>query len=138
MNVLGFDYGSRCIGVALGNRITRTARALDVVRNTDGGVDWASCDNLVSNWQPDTLVVGLPLTLEGGEQKASRAARAFAATLEQRYRLPVFFVDERNTSQEAARRFAMRRVAGMAKKKHAEAIDALAAEIITESWLAQA
>jgi putative Holliday junction resolvase len=137
VNVLGFDYGGRCIGVALGNRITRTARALEVLRNGDGGVDWVACDALVASWQPDTLVVGLPLTLEGGEQKASRAARAFAAALEQHYRLPVVFADERNTSQEAARRFAARRAAGLAKKKHAEAIDALAAEIITESWLAQ-
>lgn len=136
MNVLGFDYGSRAIGVALGNRLTRTARPLEVLRNGDGGPDWSACDALVQRWQPDTLVVGLPLTLDGGEQKASRAARAFAAALEQRYRLPVRFADERNSSQEAARRFAARRAAGLAKKKHAENIDALAAEVITESWLA--
>jgi putative Holliday junction resolvase len=137
VNVLGFDYGSRRIGVALGNRITRTARPLEVLHNGDGGADWVTCDALVASWRPDTLVVGLPLTLEGGEQKASRAARAFAAVLEQRYRLPVVLADERNTSQEAARRFAARRAAGLAKKKHAESIDAVAAEVITESWLAQ-
>jgi putative Holliday junction resolvase len=136
MNILGFDYGSRAIGVALGNRITRGARPLAVLRNGDGGPDWSACDELVKSWQPDTLVVGLPLTLEGAEQRASRAARAFAGELEQRYRLPVQLSDERSTSQEAARRFAARRAAGSAKRKHAEAIDAVAAEVIIESWLA--
>jgi len=136
MNILGFDYGSRAIGVALGNRITRGARPLAVLRNGEDGPDWTACDALVKSWQPDTLVVGLPLTLDGAEQRASRAARAFAGELEQRYRLPVQLSDERSTSQEAARRFASRRAAGTAKRKHAEAIDAVAAEVIIESWLA--
>jgi putative Holliday junction resolvase len=76
------------------------------------------------------------LTLEGGEQAASRGARAFAAQLESRYGVSVSFADERATSQEAARRFASRRAAGLAKRKHAEAIDAVAAEVILESWFA--
>ena len=136
MNVLGFDYGRRAIGVALGNRLTGTARALAVLRNGEGGPEWNDCDALVKAWQPETLVVGLPLTLDGGEQAASRGARAFAEALTQRYGIAVAFADERSTSQEAARRFAARRAAGLAKRKHAEAIDAVAAEVILESWLA--
>lgn len=136
MNVLGFDYGSRTIGVALGNRLTRGARPLQVLRNGEGGPDWPACDALVAAWQPDTLVVGLPLTLTGDEQTASRGARAFAAALAERYGLPVALADERSSSKEAARRFATRRAAGLARRKHAAAIDAVAAEVITESWLA--
>ena len=131
-NVLAFDYGTRLIGVAVGNRISASARALDSVRNGD----WDRLDAIVAEWQPDRFVVGLPLALDGGEQAMSRAARAFARMLEKRYTRPVHLVDERYTSNEAARRFADQRARGSAKRKDAAAIDALAAAVILESWLA--
>jgi putative holliday junction resolvase len=136
VNVLGFDYGSRLIGVALGNRLTGTARPLGVVTNGGGGPDWERIDRWIREWQPEALVVGLPLTLDGQEQPASRGARAFAAALAKRATAPLHLVDERRSSIEAARRFAQRRAAGVAKKKHAADIDAVAAEVITETWLA--
>lgn len=135
--VLGFDYGSRLIGTAVGNRLTRSARPLGVISNRNGAPDWTALDALVAQWQPGALVVGLPLTLDGAEQVASRAARVFAATLEQRYGLTAHLVDERLSSLEAGHRFAERRAAGTARRKHAAKIDAVAAEIITETWLAQ-
>jgi putative Holliday junction resolvase len=131
----GFDYGSRLIGVAVGNRLTESARGLAAIANRDGRPDWAQLDGLRQSWLPDTLVVGLPLTLEGQEQPASRAARHFANQLAERYRLPVVMVDERHTSQEAARRFAQARAAGLKRKRDAQQIDAEAAAIILESWL---
>lgn len=137
MNVLGFDYGSRLIGVAVGNRLTGTARPLGTVGNGGNGPAWERIDAWIREWQPEALVVGLPLTLEGEEQKASRAARAFANALAKRCSAPLHLVDERRSSIEAARRFAQRRAAGLAKKKHAADIDAVAAEVITETWLAQ-
>ncbi|MGB3270557.1 MAG: Holliday junction resolvase RuvX, partial [Rhodanobacter sp.] len=100
--VLGFDVGSRLTGVAIGNHFTATARALDVVAMRDGQPDWSRLDALQREWQPDTLVVGLPLTLDGAEQAASRRARNFASQLGQRYGLPVQLVDERHSSREAA------------------------------------
>lgn len=136
MNVLGFDYGSRLIGVALGNRLTRAARPLGVVANGGSGPDWDRIDRWIREWQPEALVVGLPLTLDGEEQPASRGARAFAVALARRCTAPLHLVDERRSSIEAARRFAQRRAAGVAKKKHAADIDAVAAEVITETWLA--
>jgi putative Holliday junction resolvase len=136
MNVLGFDYGSRLIGVALGNRLTATARPLGVVANGGNGPDWERIDGWLREWQPEALLVGLPLTLDGEEQPASRGARAFANALAKRSALPLHLVDERRSSIEAARRFAQRRAAGLAKKKHAADIDAVAAEVITETWLA--
>ncbi len=131
-NVLAFDYGTRLIGVAVGNRISASARALGSVRNGD----WSRLDAVVAEWQPDRFVVGLPLALDGGEQAMSRAAREFARMLEKRYTRPVHLVDERYTSNEAARRFADQRARGSAKRKDAVAIDALAAAVILESWLA--
>ncbi|MGB3460683.1 MAG: Holliday junction resolvase RuvX [Rhodanobacter lindaniclasticus] len=136
--VLGFDVGSRLTGVAIGNRLTATARALDVVAMRDGQPDWNRLDALQREWQPDTVVVGLPLTLEGTEQPASRRARAFASQLGQRYGLPVQLVDERHSSREAAQRFAAGRAAGLRRRRDAAGIDAEAAAVILERWLADA
>ena len=135
--VLGFDVGSRLTGVAIGNRLTATARALAVVAVRDDQPDWERLDTLHREWQPDTLVVGLPLTLDGAEQPASRRARAFAGKLTERYRLPVMFVDERHSSREAAERFAAGRAAGLRRRREAAAIDAEAAAVILERWLAE-
>lgn len=136
--VFGFDVGSRLTGVAIGNTFTASARALAVLAVHDDEPDWNRLDALHREWRPDTLVVGLPLTLDGAEQAASRRARRFAATLQQRYGLPVVLVDERHSSQEAARRFAASRAAGLRRRRDAATIDAEAAAVILERWLAGA
>jgi len=133
--VFGFDVGSRLTGVAIGNTFTASARALATVAVHADGPDWNRLDSLQREWQPDTLVVGLPLTLDGAEQAASRRARAFAGQLQQRYGLPVVLVDERHSSQEAARRFAHARAAGLKRRRNAADIDAEAAAVILERWL---
>jgi putative Holliday junction resolvase len=133
--VIGFDYGARRIGVALGNRISGSARALDVVGNGAGGPDWKRIETLIREWRPDAVLVGLPLTLDSGEQSNSHAARAFAAEMQTRHRLPAIMVDERLSSREAAHRFAARRASGTAKRKDAAGLDAVAAEVIVEQWL---
>ena len=133
--VLGFDYGARRIGVASGNRISQSAQPLPIVMVHAGNPDWARIDNLLGEWRPEALVVGLPLTLDGGEQKISKAARAFANALGQRSGLPVHLMDERHTSQEAARRFAGQRASGHARRRDAANLDSLAAVVILETWL---
>jgi putative Holliday junction resolvase len=135
-SVLGFDYGTRLIGVAVGNRLSG-ARALTTIGHGEQP-DWRKLDALIREWRPARLIVGLPLRIDGGEQAMSRAARGFASQLEQRYGLDVRLVDERLTSNEAARRFAGQRAAGTARRKHAETIDAIAAEVILENWFASA
>lgn len=132
---LGFDVGARLTGVAVGNRITGSARALATVAMRDGAPDWPALDALRAQWLPDALVVGLPLALDGAEQPASRRARRFAAGLHARYGLPVALVDERHSSQEAARRFADARAAGLRRRRDAVLIDAEAAAVILERWL---
>ncbi len=134
--VFGFDFGSRLLGVAVGNRFTASARGLAAIPVRDGDPDWSKLDALRQEWQPDTLVVGLPLTLDGAEQPASRGARRFAEKLVQRYGLPVNLTDERHSSQEAAQRFAHARAAGLKKRRDAATIDAEAAAVILERWLA--
>lgn len=136
--IIGFDFGARRIGVAVGNLLSRSARALEVVANGEAGPDWTRLDALLREWRPDCVLVGLPLMLDDSEQRNSRAARTFADQLGQRYRIPVILVDERHSSQEAAQRFAALRASGRAKRKHAAALDALAAEIIVERWIERA
>lgn len=135
-SVIGFDYGARRIGVAVGNRLSG-ARGLQVVANGANGPEWPRIDTLLRDWRPQCLLVGLPLTLDGGEQGNSRAARDFAAILQQRYGLSIHLVDERLTSHDAARRFAERRADGRARRKHAANLDADAAALIVETWLSQ-
>jgi putative Holliday junction resolvase len=133
--VLGFDVGTRLTGVAVGNYLTATARPLTTVNVREGKPDWDRIDNLMTDWQPEALVVGLPLQMDGSEQAMSRVARHFAKCLEKRYVLPVYLSDERNSSQEAARRFAAARAAGLRRRRDAVDIDAHAAAVILESWL---
>lgn len=133
-SALAFDVGMRLIGTAVGHRVSASTRALSTIANGD----WARLDALVAEWRPEHLVVGLPLALDGSEQSMTRTARAFAAALGARYARRVHLVDERYTSGEAARRFAAQRASGTARRKDAAAIDALAAQIILEAWLAEA
>lgn len=130
---LGFDVGTRRIGIATGNRISGSASALAVVVATDDAD--AQVDALIAQWRPDALVVGLPLDLDGGEQPISRRARTFAQCLKQRHDLPVYLVDERYSSREAGSRFAAQRAMGGARRKHAVSLDAIAATVILENWL---
>lgn len=134
--VLGFDVGARRTGVAVGNTISATARAIAVLQNqANGQPDWSGFDRLVREWAPQLLIVGEPLTLDGEEQAATRRAREFARTLVKRYSLPVSLVDERSSSKEADRRFAEARRNGSARRSGAELLDAMAAQIIVERWL---
>lgn len=134
--VLGFDVGSRRIGVAVGNALGAGARAVAVVDVRDGGPDWAAIDRVQRDWRPDGFVVGDPLTLDGEDQPARKRAHAFARQLRERYRLPVVLVDERSSSVEAARRFAHERAEGRKRRRDAEALDAMAAAVIIERWFA--
>lgn len=128
--LMAFDYGTRRIGVAVGERSTGTARPLATVANRASGPDWGRIERLMAQWQPARLLVGLPLDLEGNEQPMTRAARRFARRLAGRYGLPVTEVDERLTTREAWQR----RTDPGGPAPRAE-VDAVAAALILETWL---
>lgn len=133
--VLGFDVGQRRIGVALGHTVTRQARRLTVITVGLAGPAWSQIDQLSHQWGPQGLIVGDPLTGEGFDQPARRRAWAFARQLRQRYGVSVGLVDERSSSQEAARCFAQARAQGHARQRDSVGLDAAAAAIIVERWL---
>jgi putative Holliday junction resolvase len=122
--LLGFDYGTRRIGVAVGQTLTGTATPLATVRVLNGRPDWSHINVLIRQWQPQALVVGLPLQMDGGTQQVTGKAEKFARQLRGRHRLPVYFADERLTTREARLR-----VSGNAD------LDCVAAQVILESWL---
>ena len=134
--VLGFDVGARRIGVAVGSAFGHGARAIAVVDVHHEQPDWPAIDRLQREWRPDGFVVGDPMTLDGGDQPIRRFAHAFATELRGRYRLPVVLVDERASSIEAAQRFAVDRAEGRRKRRDAAVLDAVAAAVIVERWLA--
>jgi putative holliday junction resolvase len=134
--VLGFDVGARRIGVAVGSAFGHGARPLTVVDVRAHGPDWPAIDRLHKEWRPDGFVVGDPMTLDGGDQPIRQFAHAFAGQLQARYSLPVVLVDERASSIEAAQRFAADRAQGRRRRRDADALDAVAAAVIIERWLA--
>jgi len=133
--VLGFDVGMRRIGVAVGSALSLGARAVAVVDVHDHIIDWPAIDRLHREWRPAGMIVGDPMTLDGGDQPIRRHAYKFARALAARYQLPVLMVDERSSSVEAAHRFAGERATGQRRRRDAVNLDAAAAAIIIERWL---
>lgn len=127
--LLGFDFGTKRIGVAVGQELTRSARALETLKSRDGGPDWAGISRLIEQWQPAALVLGLPLNLDGSDHEITRLARRFGNRLRGRYNLPVYTIDERLSSAEAEALLAQQ---GCFDK---EAVDKVAAQVILQSWL---
>ena len=131
--VLGFDFGTRRIGVASAQAITGTASPLAPVPARDGIPDWARLDALLAEWKPEALVVGLPLNMDDTESELSRLARKFARRMVARYQLPVFMCDER-LSSHSARGLLMD--VQQTRKGRLPSLDSTAAVLIAEAWLA--
>ena len=125
--VLGFDFGTKKIGIAVGQVITGTANPLTTLRYVKEKPDWQGIETIIQQWQPTDLVVGLPIDTDESETEISRRARRFARQLEGRFHLSVHLADERYTSAGA------RSLSGKVKK--IEELDALAAKLILETWL---
>lgn len=132
--ILAFDFGIRRIGVAVGQAVTDSASPLGVVPNRASGPDWAAIDALVSEWRPNRLVVGMPLTVEGERTPFATQIDAFVGALA-RYERPVDTVDERYSSQEATATLTARRAAGTRGRVRKADIDRGAAVLIAERWL---
>jgi putative Holliday junction resolvase len=130
---LGFDFGGKFIGVAVGSTHTGMAQALDTVRVSAGRApDWDHIDRLVAQWRPQALVVGLPLNMDGSDQPMTHASRAFGERLRSRYNLPVHMVDERLTTRVAKDVLYAAGVAGTRQKR---SLDKVAAQTILQAFL---
>lgn len=132
MNYLGFDFGKRFIGLAVGQTITNTAKPLGVAMNHRAGPEWHVIHRYIQSWKPAGLIVGIPTHMNGSEQWITQCARDFANSLRERYDIPVHEVDERLSSVEA--RQALFDEGGYRALKK-EVVDAMAAKFILETWL---
>ncbi len=131
--ILAFDFGTRRIGVAVGNELLHSARELTPLPARDGIPDWNVVTRLIEEWQPDLFVVGLPLNMDGTESLRSTRARKFGNRLHGRYGKPCEMVDERGSTQEAKR---IAHTAGHRGNYREESVDGIAAVLILEGWFA--
>jgi putative Holliday junction resolvase len=131
---MGFDFGMKNIGVAVGQKLTGTASALVALKARDGIPDWQLIENLIQQWQPQQLVVGLPLNMDGTEQQMTASARKFGNRLNNRFNIPVAWQDERLTTFEAVSSMGLKNKFQSAKRSD---VDRMSAQIILQSWLDQ-
>lgn len=128
---LGFDFGMKYIGVAVGQEITASASVLGSVKATDGIPHWPNIEKYFHEWQPDFIIVGLPLNMDGTEQQVTAAARKFGNRLHSRLGLPVEFQDERLTTVDAKAQLFER---GGYRNLKKDKVDAQSAVLIIESY----
>jgi putative Holliday junction resolvase len=121
---IGIDWGEKRIGLAVGQSLTASARGLAVVKAKQGIPDWIEVKKWLAKYQPEALVLGLPLLLDGKEQPLTDRVREFAAVLSATIPLPVYWVEEQLSSAEAAERC-----------DDPAMLDAEAAAVILETWL---
>ena len=135
VTILAFDFGLRRIGVAVGQSVTGSASPVAVVANRESGVDHDAIAELIREWRPGQLVVGMPTHADGSDSDLRRPVLDFIDELK-RYGLPIAAVDERYTSIEAERTLKEARVAGTRGRVSKADIDSAAAVLIAERYLA--
>jgi len=131
MTLLAFDFGTKSIGVAIGQQLTGTARPLAALKAQDGTPDWNKIEALLKEWEPDRVVVGLPLNMDGSEQPLTARARKFANRIHGRFGVQVDLHDERLSTVEARAELFER---GGFRALSKGSVDSLSAVIILESW----
>jgi len=129
--VLGFDFGTKRIGVASGQSLTQSTTELPPIKASDGTPNWQQLDALLNEWQPQALVVGIPLNMDNSISEMSRRARRFANRIQDRYQLPCFIIDERLSTLEAKEIHYAR---GGSNNFREESVDGIAAQLILQSW----
>lgn len=130
--ILAFDFGTASIGVAVGQTVSGTATELPPLKARDGIPNPDALQKILNDWQPDLLVVGLPLNMDGSDSELARRAKKFGNRLRESVKVPVEWMDER-LSTFAAKGEAMERGQTLDFKKNP--VDSIAARLILESWM---
>jgi putative Holliday junction resolvase len=134
--IVAFDFGLRRIGVAVGQTVTASANPVAAVAMSDAGPDWPAIENILDDWQPSRLIVGMPSHADGRPSDLEQDIDRFIAELD-RFDLPVERMDERYSSREAGELLKSDRAAGLRGRIRKEDIDSVAAALIAERWLAR-
>lgn len=134
LSALAFDYGTKSIGVAYGQSLTGTGNELTPLPARDGVPNWDQIQSLLKEWQPDFVVVGLPLNMDDSASELSQRARKFAQRIHGRFGIKVELYDERLSTREAKEEAKRRGHKGNYASKP---IDSIAARLILEGWWQQ-
>ncbi|MES2546162.1 MAG: Holliday junction resolvase RuvX [Pseudomonadota bacterium] len=132
--VLAFDFGEKRIGVAVGETLLKAAHPVTAIQAETNDAKFTQIAQIIQEWRPSLLVVGLPTHMDGTEHTLTHLAKKFAQRLEGRFNLPVTMVDERLTSVEAAQNL---QAAGIKGAKQKNLLDAVAAQGILQSYFEQ-
>jgi len=132
--ILAFDFGLRRIGVAVGQQVTASANPLTVIQNGENGPDWTAIAELVREWQPARIIVGMPTYPDGSPSEISDSVYGFISELA-RFDRPIETEDERYSSLEAGELLKSERALGLSGRIKKEMIDSAAATLIAERWL---
>ena len=145
--LLGFDYGKKRIGIAIGQELTATASALVTINNKTAKnhpcskAAWSEIADLINQWQPALIIVGMPINMDDSQHELHDTVKDFGHSLQQRFNIPVEWIDERLSSIEAENALAENREnqrgSGKKRQHNKSDIDKLAAEFILQSWLNQ-
>ena len=130
--ILGFDFGEKRIGVAIGNTVTSQAQALTTLHVESNAARLGAVEKLVNEWQPASFVIGQPQHADGRPHEVAHLAKKFGNRLTEKFRLPVAYINETLSSVEASGILCGRGVRGIAQKSE---IDAVAAQVILQSYL---
>lgn len=133
ITVLGFDVGKKRIGIAVGQTLTKTANPVTILRAQNFKPDWQQVQDLISEWKPKAIVMGMPDHADETENPVATAVTKMARRMEQDFKLPVHFVDERLTSVEAKNQ--RNKNGPQSMKASHKPIDDVAAQVILQSWL---
>ena len=133
--VLAFDFGEKRIGVATGETLLGSAHPLTVIHAESNDDRFAAIGKLIAEWQPERLIVGLPTHADGTPHEMTRLASKFGERLLRRFNLPVSYADERLTSLDAEARL---RETGRNSKSAKPLLDAVAAQLILQTWFESA
>lgn len=130
-SALAFDFGTTRIGVAQGEASVAIAHPLETISGSLNQEKFARIATLITQWQPEFLVVGLPTYIDGTEHELTRLSRKFGRQLHGRFTMPVYWVDERLSSLYAEE---LLRQAGVRGRKQKSILDAVAAQAILQSF----
>ena len=135
ISVLSFDFGLKQIGIAYGQTLTKCAKGIVILKAKDGIPNWDAVGDLINEWKPNLLLVGLPLNMDSSESELSARARKFARRIEGRFSADVQMVDERLTSQEAKMLVRENSNKDGSRLVDFTKVDHIAAALILQSWL---
>lgn len=130
--IIAFDFGSKKIGVAFGQSITGGATPLSALKVRQQQIDWIAIKQLIDEWTPNTLLVGLPLNMDGTDSAMSQRCQRFSRQLEGRFHLPTHLIDERLSTRAARERIGKPALTGRDAR-----VDSVAACIMIEDFFNQ-